>query len=458
MYIVKAISYLGGWELLRRDKPTELGDLHDAIAFLIEKNLRDPDIVSRFRRESTNVSPMRISGSNFVRAFDYFLRMRSWDQDHRVVSRNQRGMRAFVPNLNNGVGASLVTLNRGTFPNWLLAEVPWLSAQEVCTVSVLVVLLENSKRLIEDVRGAILTYEVCRAQIADLLPLRPTSPFVILGISPKDAPMEVEELEAVPRDTFGSESILEKCIEFAPEHYQAGVAILSYFGEVLKQKHPDLKAKVRIEQDGLKVRMHIESATGDRETIEQTLQEYGLVIAQQAPPEVLFSGPLQIAALEHKLELAQMEIRHTQQLLALTESSYAARVTRLHDEVTYLRRYMGAQLRQVDATHLLLSQQVQSGERMLLSQMEHSRVLVTTLIEEVKISPDAVAALRFIHQKLGDGVTLADERDIKKALAAVLAEAPGLFSRLGEALRNVAYGVGGNYVFQWLQALGSMLP
>ena len=55
-----------------------------------------------------------------------------------------------------------------------------------------------------------------------------------------------------------------RSIEFAPEYHQSGLAILSYFGQVLRDKYPETKAKVTIEQDGLTVRMIIETPEGER--------------------------------------------------------------------------------------------------------------------------------------------------------------------------------------------------
>jgi len=95
-----------------------------------------------------------------------------------------------------------------------------------------------------------------------------------------------------------------RTIEFAPEHFQAGIAILSYFGTVLRQKHPETKATVRIEQVGLCVRLVIATTDNEEEVIEKTLNEYGLVMSGKLRPSQYLTEPQHVMELENKLELA----------------------------------------------------------------------------------------------------------------------------------------------------------
>ncbi|MCP4350955.1 MAG: hypothetical protein GY795_36275 [Desulfobacterales bacterium] len=65
-----------------------------------------------------------------------------------------------------------------------------------------------------------------------------------------------------------------KRIEFSPEHHQAGIAILDYFGTVLRKKYPDTKATVSIKQEHMKLTMIIDPVEGEAEIIEKALDEY----------------------------------------------------------------------------------------------------------------------------------------------------------------------------------------
>ncbi len=94
---------------------------------------------------------------------------------------------------------------------------------------------------------------------------------------------------------FNPEKYIIREIEFPPEYHQAGVGIMNYFATVLRQKYPDIRATVQITQEDLTVRMTIETDGGHRETIEQTLNEFGLVMTGKMLPEEFSSDPLEVA-------------------------------------------------------------------------------------------------------------------------------------------------------------------
>jgi uncharacterized protein YjbI with pentapeptide repeats len=128
------------------------------------------------------------------------------------------------------------------------------------------------------------------------------------------APGEFEEL--YKNIAAINEDLIERFIEFPPEYHQAGISILNYFGKVLKSKYPDTKAKIKIEQDGLKVKMVIDPIDGgDREIIEKTLGDYGLVITGQMAPEEFTDDRLLLIELKSELRMAQVRIETQKELL-----------------------------------------------------------------------------------------------------------------------------------------------
>ncbi|XGW00256.1 MAG: hypothetical protein ACAF41_15135 [Leptolyngbya sp. BL-A-14] len=140
---------------------------------------------------------------------------------------------------------------------------------------------------------------------------------------------------------------IERSIEFPPEYWEAGTSILSYFNRVLGIKYPNKKIKVRIEQEGLMLRMIINTSTGEREEIEKTLNEYGMVVTGKMEPESFLDDPFEAMALRNKLEIADLELRQTRQLLEITTHSSQKRIETL--EV------------QVDKLHSLIEKGLQSG-------------------------------------------------------------------------------------------------
>ena len=134
---------------------------------------------------------------------------------------------------------------------------------------------------------------------------------------------------------------IERSIEFPPEYWQAGISILSYFSHVLNVKYPSQKIKVRIEQEGLILRMEIETPTGEREKIEKTLEEYRLVITGKIQIESFFSDPFEVMALKNKLEMAALELRQTKQLLDFTRDNSQQRIESLEVWVKQLYSIIG---------------------------------------------------------------------------------------------------------------------
>ncbi len=129
---------------------------------------------------------------------------------------------------------------------------------------------------------------------------------------------------------------IERSIEFPPEYWTAGTSILSYFSHILSVKYPDQNIKVRIEQDGLLLRMIIDTPEGQTETIEQTFNDYVMVISRQLPPESLLTDPFEVIALKNKLEIAELELRQTKQLMAIVGDKDRERIDSLEMRLSQL--------------------------------------------------------------------------------------------------------------------------
>ncbi|QSX41374.1 hypothetical protein [Shewanella cyperi] len=110
---------------------------------------------------------------------------------------------------------------------------------------------------------------------------------------------------------------VERSIHFTPEYYQAGLNILSYFGTYLREQYPEENASVKIEQNGLKVRMVIESEDGQTETVEKALHEYELIITGAKQPASILSNDKIILELKNELRIAQFRIESQKDLIGM---------------------------------------------------------------------------------------------------------------------------------------------
>lgn len=112
---------------------------------------------------------------------------------------------------------------------------------------------------------------------------------------------------------------IEHAIEFAPEQKQAGMKILSYFAEVLENKYPDKNVRVTLHQDGPKVTMNVYGPDGVADKIEESLEQYMLVVRGVNPPQSLFEDKIEILKLENMLEMARMETRQAERIAQIAE-------------------------------------------------------------------------------------------------------------------------------------------
>lgn len=113
---------------------------------------------------------------------------------------------------------------------------------------------------------------------------------------------------------------IERSIVFPSEYFQAGISMLSYFGTYLRRRYPDERAKVRIEQEGLTVRLSAETDTGQLDVIEEALDQFGLVVQGHVPVEYITEDELLAVELNCELRAAANRIEMQRDLLRLQDT------------------------------------------------------------------------------------------------------------------------------------------
>ena len=147
-----------------------------------------------------------------------------------------------------------------------------------------------------------------------------------------------------------------RSINFSPEYREAGTSILTYFNHILKIKYPDVKVKVKIEQDDAILRMIISTPSGDRETIERTLEEYGMVVTGKLPVELFLTTPFEVMALKNKLEIANLELKQTRELLNFAQNNNQKQIESLEIEIERLHLLIERGLKSNDTTLEVIEQ------------------------------------------------------------------------------------------------------
>lgn len=224
---------------------------------------------------------------------------------------------------------------------------------------------------------------------------------------------------------------ITKSIEFDEDAYQAGVSILGYFSTVVKQKYPNTKVKVKIEQEGNTVRLIIDTPEGGRELIEKTLEDYGLVVVGEMQPAELLPDKLHEMQFRHKLDLAVMEVSYTKELLAFAQESHKNEIAHISEEVNHLKEQIRAAFRREDhAKEVLL--------RIIDNRAIHG---------EVK---DAILKLsELIEQKIQE-----DDKEVVFELISIIKSKNGpAYEDIKAYLISSLGGASGNLLSSWLPML-----
>jgi hypothetical protein len=443
MYITKVISINGGWDVLCSNQPA-FDSVETVIASIKFETLEKLE-------KSKGVTQGQIRQVTLAK----FVRNAPLASAKRSVSTRKKHENHF----NNGVsfdGAlSFDMACISAIDRWALVDTERAQMAKYCDVSVLVIFDHVPKWFYSKQNNELERnggqFEKSMLHIKqNLIPLYHDRPLVVLGLSEDSSSTELIELD----NQLVGKSI-ERSLEFSPEHYQAGVGILSYFSEILQQKYPDVEAKVKIEQDGFKVRMTVDAPDGSQEIVEEALTNYTLVIAKEIPPESLLEDKLQIHKLKMKLDIAEMEVRNTRSLMMIADSTYKERVGSLEQEVGFMRISIKDQMQLTHTAHNLIGLQCEREKVVSLARIENQKITLESLVESNSQNIELYEALSKLNNMVN--TESVDQVEAKEALTVIQRESPTTFDKLQGALEGTMYGVSGNILFQILQQVASLV-
>ncbi|ANQ25172.1 hypothetical protein BA894_01330 [Vibrio natriegens] len=249
--------------------------------------------------------------------------------------------------------------------------------------------------------------------------------FAILGVSTENASTEVIDADTVIRRT----------ITFESHQIQAGVGLLSYFSEVLKQKCSEVNSQVSIEQDGDKVRLMIKTEAGMEHKVEALLNEYGEVLNGTLPAAQFMSDQVHLLSLQRKLDMAALEVKHQQDILALTKENYTQRIVTLEEQVSGLRQ--------------ILSDSITSHR--------NAQEQVSKLIDKYGSNSEVELELLSMAKKLDERAADVHKEELERIIKQLHEENPRMASEFLFMLKGPLEGVVGNIIYSWLPHLGSII-
>lgn len=303
MTINQVISYKNAWENLNENHQSELQDIIQAL----------PEFIDDFIISRNNDSRLM-----YREIWEQKLIARDWHVIERTFY-SETGQRIIIGNIGpikNEVSASVSFGHVELLNRWLFQQTVLAAKYQIAKIPILLVPTDEYARRVEDRFINRQSIEMILRQIQPLTPLSHQYPFLILGYSdqPNLIGTEVIELESDPL-IIENDIVIDRCIEFPSEYYQAGLNILNYFGTYLREQYPDEDAKVKIEQNGQIVRLIIETSDGEKEIIEKALEEYQLIVTGQKKPEEITRNQKLILELNSELRIAKYRIETQQDII-----------------------------------------------------------------------------------------------------------------------------------------------
>jgi hypothetical protein len=327
MYLQHAVSYGNAWGTLAQNFSNELNEIEAVIAAMTPEAI----LAARPLRDISYQNEPGITRFRLEGCWTEALQSRGWEECPAAVQGaggwpiHMRGL----GHVKNQVSVAFHR-HRELINRWLYTLGPIATRNDLVEIPICVTLTARSEEILFGRRPTNLSvFERLKEELVSLSPLSHANPFLLLGIGLEAQELEILELEPESNRT-GRHVVINRSIEFPPAYHQAGLGILAYFGTVLREKYPDHNATVRIEQDGLRVRLVIESENGDKEVIEKALQEYELVVLGETQPEEFFSSKAKVLELKNELRIAQVRIETQKDLIAYHG-----------EEIASLRQLMG---------------------------------------------------------------------------------------------------------------------
>lgn len=305
MYITKVLSYNEAWGKLLSEHETEFHELQEIIENYDFEYLRN------FKFDQNYVQELIYTANEFEKELEKNEWIESIEIKDVSESRNSPGL------IKNGVCVKFES-SSDTLTNYIFRRLKFAETnlKKQIDLGVLMNLSESVFSIkLGVVKGIMANWETTIQELKLISPVPIQLPFLILGLS-----FEPDNIEVIELKIQNEPIMIERSIEFKPEHYQAGLGILNYFGTVMRKKYPEQNAKVRIEQDDYTVRLVVESANGDKEIIERAFDEFGLVIHRDMQAEQFYDNYLDVAELKTKLGIFESELKFQHQLVEMQEN------------------------------------------------------------------------------------------------------------------------------------------
>ena len=222
---------------------------------------------------------------------------------------------------------------------------------------------------------------------------------------------------------------LSKNISFPPEYQQAGIAILNYFHSVLSSKLPNNNVDIIISQKGNKVTLRIAPPIGSKEFVRVTFEDYIAVVCGTKSPDDFFDNSLEKQKLQHKLDLAALEIRHTKELLQFERVQSGQRIAELSSDMDRLKDLFEKQVCLIE------------------NQSQNYQETINSIISKLHGQESTIELLLALNSLIEKGINTAEERK----------DAQGILDQINELIiKGSISGAAGNLATSLIISLSKL--
>lgn len=457
MYPIRVLSFNNGWKNLTEQKPEEWKNIQEA---LLEFDFNMRAQIAALRKMSTSLTAS-LAVHLLSSVWDLCIRKQGWSDIQRIY-KYQKDESLILKNVKNNTSARTIGANvfgADDLSKNLFIDGPRASLLGLCDLHILLlpvdsirdIFLEESPDDFNPAQFAAESY--FRAQLQDNPQNNIDIACVLIFYSQYPEDILVDEVL-----TSNSEiKSVERILEFPPEFYQAGVSALSYFGQVLRQKYPDITANVRIEQLPESVRMHILLPSGETKVVERALEKYMMVVKGDAEASDLLEDRFHIASLENKIDSLKAEANSNFRLYQLAidnnkaqERTYESVINQFKILLSgYDDKYskQGAHIEQLTS---LLEKKEENHTQLQLAYVGYSKNIFDSIVESSTYSEKIILAIRSLEQSIMFSAN-ANQSEIVDAITSIKYKQPTLLSSLLKLAENAGYGVAGNIGFELLK-------
>lgn len=223
---------------------------------------------------------------------------------------------------------------------------------------------------------------------------------------------------------------------FIPKEYQSSaISLLHHFRNIIDDLHPNIDISLSVENLHDRVKIIINCPVADEDTVVKLFEDYGLVITGEKKPDELLSNSHELMILEHKLDMARMELKHSQQRLEFERRQYDSRIIHLEKSSDHYSSLLGD----------------------MIFQNKVIREDFNNLARDTNISNDG--RIESLMNLLADNLESRDEDKVTELLTSIKEEDVTLFDHISDIIiKGSLSGASGNFLYQWILPIISAIP